>query len=206
MSFFETDPRRVRHHIEILEDIEQAERIDAIVARESALEKRTAVKDRIRHAFGVLQLQNAVRSVKAGQQARAPAVLPQGPSSCQSLKPSTAPANRGSHRGSAPNEYCSPKGSYGAAPSWCQPKEAWEEVPKESWGEQPQADFARSAAHPGTAKHLPTREDTLSGRQMRPQTARPFRIRTQMEQEVQLGFKKVLLCSRNIFLLLQLRL
>lgn len=43
MSFFETDPSRVYHHMDILEGVEQMERLDAIAAKEADLEKRTAV-------------------------------------------------------------------------------------------------------------------------------------------------------------------
>lgn len=189
MSFFETDPRRVKHHMEILEDIEHAERVDAIAAKEAAVVKRTAVQDRIRHAFGVLQLQNAVRSVKAGQKARAPSVSARAYSCCHTLKPSTAPAELGcadrtAYPESAPSDCCGPEGVYSGAQAWRQPKEAW--------GEQPKADYGCSVEHQRHFGHHPPTEAKLPGRQIRPHTARPFRIRTRMEQEVQSGFKKVL--------------
>jgi hypothetical protein len=43
MSFFETDPNRVKHHMEILEGVEQMQRLDALVAQAALESKRTAV-------------------------------------------------------------------------------------------------------------------------------------------------------------------
>lgn len=43
MSFFETDPSRVKHHMDILEGVEQMEMLDAAVAKETALQQRNAV-------------------------------------------------------------------------------------------------------------------------------------------------------------------
>lgn len=43
MSYFETDPRRIKHHIEILEEIERLEHLDAIAAKDVASGNRTLV-------------------------------------------------------------------------------------------------------------------------------------------------------------------
>lgn len=125
---------------------------------------RTAIhvqeQHRIRHAFAVLQLQNAVRAVRAGQQARTP-------SACCLTDGRTASALTPSQR-------------------------------KYVWGEQ----VGGFEGHQGAALHsTPSHSNgNLPDKHIRPHTARPFRIRTQMQHEAEHGFNKVLHWSNQLCL------
>jgi hypothetical protein len=43
MSYFEIDPRRIKHHIEVLEEIERLEQLDAKATKEAVIHYRAAV-------------------------------------------------------------------------------------------------------------------------------------------------------------------
>jgi hypothetical protein len=149
------------------------------------------VQDRIRHAFRVLQLQNAARSVTAGQQARVPSAGARTYSCCHSTRRTTTPAARSCVSRPA----LGTKDQNGLTTDRVSPATGWQ---RNSARHPAKQGLGLSAVgSPGNAAQ--DRQHVKGGKlhhmQRRPQTARPFRVRTQMLQEADRGFKKVLCCS-----------
>jgi hypothetical protein len=138
------------------------------------------IQDRIRHAFGVLQLQNSVRSVRAGQKARSPSSGARAYAVCHTQKRSP---DVGSEGGPICPELSS-IGNHGPTVTY-------------AWGEKTvsvragpvghQSGHQSSLAGPGRLDP----QDRATSSHVRPHTAKPFRIHAQMQQEVQHGYRKV---------------
>eukprot|EP00892_Ulva_mutabilis_P001302 jgi/Ulvmu1/11172/UM072_0008.1 len=223
LSFFENDPQRIKHHLNILQAVDNQEMLDSIARRAQREQRQTAVQDRIRYDFGIRQLQNTIKGTSAGQRTRQPGALSSVYTLCR-----TGTASAGDHtsarRQTSPAVSTQQEASDAASP----PVAAHERtvspqtvLPSAAWALQNSAQApavgdstpaapplgkrgtpkvglstwawggasATLAAVAGTPVHiLPPPHAPLVPQ--RPQTARPFRVRTRMDVELQRDMQK----------------